>query len=67
MSDHHTSQADGDEWGWDDDADAEGDWPDPDTISNESSATLSSKASYKRGYEEVDEDPVQELPSTPGS
>lgn len=70
-NDHHTSQSDGDDWGWDDaegdiDPDVEGDWPDPETVSNESSVTLSSKASYKRGYDEVDEDPVQELPSTPG-
>lgn len=44
-----------DEW---DDEDAEGedeeDWIDPDAASNESSVTLSSKASSKRGYDEVD-------------
>ncbi|KAF8556887.1 hypothetical protein OG21DRAFT_503899 [Imleria badia] len=44
-----------DEW---DDEDAEGedeeDWIDPDAASNESSVTLSSKASSKRNYDEVD-------------
>ena len=44
-----------DEW---DDEDAEGedeaDWIDPDAASNESSATLSSNASSKRSYDEVD-------------
>lgn len=44
-----------DEWH---DEDAEGedeeDWIDPDAVSNESSVTLSSKASSKRGYDEVD-------------
>lgn len=44
-----------DEW---DDEDAEGDdeedWIDPDAASNESSVTLSSKASSKRSYDKVD-------------
>ncbi|KAG8217207.1 hypothetical protein J3R82DRAFT_5291 [Butyriboletus roseoflavus] len=44
-----------DEW---DDEDAEGedeeDWIDPDAASNQSSVTLSSKASSKRSYDEVD-------------
>lgn len=44
-----------DEWN---DEDAEGedeeDWIDPDAASNESSVTISSKASSKRSYDEVD-------------
>lgn len=59
-----------DEW---DDEDAEGDneedWIDPDADSNESSITLSSKASSKRTYEEVDpsEEPYVENPQdSPG-
>ena len=44
-----------DEW---DDEDAEGEdeenWIDPDAVSNESSVTLSSNASSKRGYDAVD-------------
>lgn len=39
----------------------------PDSVSNESSVTLSSKASCKRGHEEVDEDAAPEISSTPGS
>ncbi|KIJ60611.1 hypothetical protein HYDPIDRAFT_43147, partial [Hydnomerulius pinastri MD-312] len=61
-----------DEW---DDEDAEGEddqdgWIDPDAVSNQSSVTLSSKASSKRGYEEVEfngEDHIEELQSSPGS
>ncbi|KAF9228784.1 hypothetical protein BS17DRAFT_812737 [Gyrodon lividus] len=61
-----------DDWG---DADAEGEddqeyWVDPDAVSNDSSATLSSKASSKRAFEEVDlaeEEYTEELQSSPGS
>lgn len=59
-----------DEW---DDEDAEGDdeedWIDPDADSNESSATLSSNASSKRNYDEVDpseESTVENSQSSPG-
>ncbi|KAH0830268.1 hypothetical protein J3R83DRAFT_1633 [Lanmaoa asiatica] len=60
-----------DEW---DDEDAEGedeeDWIDPDAASNESSVTLSSKASSKRSYEEIDpseEVYVEDLRNSPGT
>jgi hypothetical protein len=62
-----------DDWG---DADAEGeddpdDWGmDPDSVSNQSSATLSSKSSSKRGFEEVgfgQEGYAEDLHSSPGS
>ncbi|KAF8431809.1 hypothetical protein L210DRAFT_3764106 [Boletus edulis BED1] len=60
-----------DEW---DDEDAEGedeeDWIDPDAVSNESSVTLSSKASSKRNYDEVDPSEaayVEDPHTSPGS
>ncbi|KAG6379248.1 hypothetical protein JVT61DRAFT_11697 [Boletus reticuloceps] len=60
-----------DEW---DDEDAEGedeeDWIDPDAASNESSVTLSSKASSKRNYDEVDPSEaayVEDPHTSPGS
>ncbi|KAI6110058.1 hypothetical protein F5141DRAFT_823669 [Pisolithus sp. B1] len=61
------AQDDGDEWGWDD-ADGEDDleyWPEHDAASDNSTATLSSKASCKRGYDELDEDLGQASPGTP--
>ncbi|KAH7919898.1 hypothetical protein BV22DRAFT_1199263 [Leucogyrophana mollusca] len=67
------SQDYNDDWEWDADADAEGepddDWVDPDAVSNESSVTLSSKASTsKRAHDEVDFDEEAtdgEPPSSP--
>jgi len=60
-----------DEW---DDEDAEGEdeenWIDPDAVSNESSVTLSSKASSKRSYDEVEPDEefqLEDPQSSPGS
>ncbi|KAI6164298.1 hypothetical protein EDD17DRAFT_1563660 [Pisolithus thermaeus] len=61
------TQDDGDEWGWDD-ADGEDDleyWPEHDAASDNSTATLSSKASCKRGYDELDEDLGQASPGSP--
>ncbi|KAH7910162.1 hypothetical protein BJ138DRAFT_1153488 [Hygrophoropsis aurantiaca] len=60
-------------WDWDPDAEGEpdDDWEDPDAVSNESSATLSSKASSKRPHDEVDfdaeEDFLGDPPSSPES
>lgn len=60
-----------DEW---DDEDAEGEdeenWIDPDAVSNESSVTLSSKASSKRSYDEVEPDEefqLEDPQSSPGT
>lgn len=61
------AQDDGDEWGWDD-ADGEDDieyWPEHDATSENSTATLSSKGSCKRGYDELDEDLGQASPGSP--
>ncbi|EGN96167.1 hypothetical protein SERLA73DRAFT_76157 [Serpula lacrymans var. lacrymans S7.3] len=64
----------GEDWDWNPDVQGEfhEDWIDPEAMSNESSVTLSSKASAKRGHDEVDADDYDEIsvrqpPSSPGS